>query len=128
MARPSPCPERLAPHPPGVARVPQASHVSVNWTGDSCAGSGGYADFGPGMGVSVKNEKAEIIGTSTTIQGPRVTAAGDNWRYACEVDFTVPVPTAKFYSIEVGHRGATTYSFGQLVASKWQLVLTLGVK
>jgi hypothetical protein len=102
------------------------SRYSTPLSGDTCSGSGGYADFGPGMDVVVKNEKGEVIGTASTVQGPLPTYVGADWEYACEVDFTVPVPAAKFYSMEVGHRGATTESFDQLVGMQWHVLLKLG--
>lgn len=36
------------------------------------------------------------------------------------------VPESDFYSIEVSHRGAKTYSKAELAASNWALQFTLG--
>jgi len=113
--------------------------ASVTWSGprdgdgypvngDACAGSGGYSDFGPAWTSWLTNEKGEVIGTAPTTPGPLTTMRSTGWWFVCEVDFAVPVPAAKFYSIEVGHRGTTTYSFDQLATSNWRVSLALGSK
>lgn len=38
----------------------------------------------------------------------------------------IAVPAAAFYSVEVSHRGAITYSRADMLASGWTVALTLG--
>ena len=93
-------------------------------SGTICSGTGGYSDFGPGMNVVVKNEKGEIIGTSVTEPGP---VPSEFAVVTCTVSFSVEeLPRAKFYEIEVGRRGALTYSYEELEGMDWHLELSLG--
>ena len=93
-------------------------------SGASCAGTGGYEDFQAGTPVTVKNEAGTIIASGALGSGvsdpvyPTV---------ACNFAFTVKgVPQAKFYSVEVSHRGAITYSAADLAAKNWKVTLSIG--
>jgi hypothetical protein len=89
--------------------------------GSDCQGSGGYSDIGPGASVTVRNEKGETIGTSNLGSGEHISGFG------CTYDFTVDgVPNAKFYRIEVSHRGEVEYSRAEIEAADWNVNLSLG--
>jgi hypothetical protein len=82
--------------------------------GSDCQGSAGYNDIGPGASVTVRNESGETIGTANLSNGDYVSGVG------CDYTFTVEdVPDAKFYRIEVSHRGEVEYSFRQMEATDW---------
>lgn len=91
--------------------------------GAPCSGgtvAKGYSDLAPGAGVTVKNEKGEIIATGSLRAGRWVTRA-------CRLPFEVAeVPKAKFYEVEVGRRGTQRYSRADLEAIDFTIDLTLG--
>lgn len=123
-AGPTPSP---AVHLTGTFGLLRGSNGSAVWAGGpaqgECVGTGGYSDFRGGMSVVVKDQAGSIIATSSTAMGhPTTDGAG-----TCLMAFDVaPIPDAPFYSIEIGHRGAITYSKADLVAKAWHLDLTLG--
>ena len=89
-----------------------------------CHGTGGYSDIKPGMKVVVKNEKSEIIGISNLDSD---TYDGNSPSVVCKYPFEVRgLPSASFYSIEVGRRGSLTYSPKQLDKQDWKVSLSLG--
>lgn len=94
----------------------------ASWVpGSSCEGSGGYDDIGSGTQVVVKDAKDEIIATGSLGPGTATTAI------QCEFAFEIKdVPESDFYSIEVSHRGAITYSLEKMNLSDWEVGLTLG--
>jgi hypothetical protein len=95
--------------------------TSVFSTGDSCTGTDGYDDISSGAQVRIRNEKDALIGTSE-LHGDGVDIDGK-----CMWAFKVPdVPAAKFYTIEVSHRGGITYSSKQMDRQKWAVGLTIG--
>lgn len=98
---------------------------SILVVGTACSGGGGYADMDRGTTVTVKDQAGTIIATGLLDAG-----VYDNsnamWKL-CRFGFAVPaVPDAPFYSLEVGHRGALTYSRADLDALGWTVALTLG--
>lgn len=85
-----------------------------------CKGDGGYSDIREGATVTVRDEAGVTIGTGRLSEG----ALGSN---VCVFEFTpIRLPPAEFYSVEVSHRGAITYSQAEMVASGWVVALTLG--
>lgn len=90
--------------------------------GSSCAGDGGYVDIDAGASVTLTDEAGTIIGTTSLDSG---TASG---RYDCELSFTfAPItPTARFYSVQVTHRGKVTDSAEELRAAGWHFQVSLG--
>lgn len=96
------------------------SSFDVDVTVPTCKGNGGYADFRPGMSVAVKDQSSTIIASGVTVF--------DHWESGhCRLAFSVAnVPDVPFYSIEVGRRGALTYSRDDLASKNWAVVLTLG--
>lgn len=90
-----------------------------------CAAPLGSApDIVPGAQVTVKNDKGALIAVGMLASGdPSYLGPGD---FVCTYPFTIAgVPSAKFYSIEVAHRGAQIYSAADLAAKHDTIDLTL---
>jgi hypothetical protein len=89
-----------------------------------CYGIGGYSDVTAGLPVVVKDQAGIVLGTmnladADTLHLVRSTRGSGSPRLGsdrCEFTFSATVPDAAFYSIEVGHRGARTYSRSDLDA------------
>jgi hypothetical protein len=94
----------------------------ASWTvGSACSGSGGYDDVTSGQQVVVTDQSQTVVGTGNLGDGKAVAVNG------CQFSFKVPdLPKTAFYSVEVTHRGKTTYSFDDMQASGWHVALTLG--
>jgi hypothetical protein len=89
--------------------------------GEVCSGTNGYDDVDTGASVVVTNEQGTVIGTGSLGQGS-TSPDGD-----CVFNFTVAgVPEARFYGVEVSHRGKVTFSHEQLDQDRWNVELTLG--
>jgi hypothetical protein len=89
--------------------------------GSDCQGSGGYSDIGPGTSVTVRNETGDTIGTGDLGEGDFAEGFG------CDYPFTVEdVPNAKFYRVEVSHRGEVEYSHAEMEANDWEVSVSLG--
>jgi hypothetical protein len=87
--------------------------------GDTCSGTSGYDDLEEGAQVVVTDEANKVIGNSSLQEG---NPSGDD----CIFRFVVPlVPRAKFYGIEVSHRGKVTYSHDNLVSQNWTVDLSI---
>lgn len=103
----------------------------VPWEGTVCRGTGGFDDIREGAQVVVRDETDSIIGTSRLGAGVAVNVRTypDSFGiiYAsadCQFPFEVTeVPTAKFYSIEVTHRGGVTFSPAELDAKGWKVAM-----
>jgi hypothetical protein len=93
--------------------------------GGNCSdgGSGGYSDINPGTPVTVKDETGKIV-ASTELPD---TGKDNGESTGCIWTMHVTVPTdAKQYAVEVGRRGAVTYSHDKLVAAHWTTETSLG--
>ncbi|MCD9623933.1 hypothetical protein [Rhabdothermincola salaria] len=126
---------------------------SIRGGPETCSGTGGYSDFGPGMNVTVRNGSGEIVasGTSANIVideyfGDNATEERGDGRsdddsddmspeeladlmfefLGCTVVFEVDVPSEDFYVIEVGRRGELSYSRTELEERNWNVSLSLG--
>jgi hypothetical protein len=89
----------------------------------TCEGTGGYSDIHPGTQVTVKDEAGVIVGSGTL----GAASSPADTRYPCEYPFSISeVGPAKFYSVEVGKRGALTYSAADMDKMGWKVSLTLG--
>jgi hypothetical protein len=99
--------------------------TDTDGVGDSktnCYGTGSYDDVSHGLQVVVRNESHKILATSKLGKGHSGLAG-----FVCTFKFTIEdVPDAKFYSIEVGHRGDITYSAKELEKKKWKVAFSLG--
>jgi hypothetical protein len=84
-----------------------------------CTGTGAFRDIAPTAQVTLTDESGAIL--AVTQLGTNVTKYPD-----CVYSFTFgPVPAAKFYSLEVAHRGKVTNSAAQLEATAWTLAAVL---
>ena len=96
----------------------------ITRSGGHCSGTGGYSDLTAGGAVTVKNESGTVIATGSLDQG---VSDATYPTVVCHFAFTISnVPDAKFYSIEVTHRGALTYSQDQLNSNDWKVDATIG--
>lgn len=93
----------------------------VAYSTADCHGTGGYSDIRVGAGVVVKDGAGKTIGTTDLTYNSSISGAG-----SCAYAFTVEVPNADFYAVEVGRRGALTYSKTELEARGWVVGFTLG--
>jgi hypothetical protein len=92
-------------------------------SGYKCAGSGGYDDIGQGAQVVVKDGSGNTIATGELHEG----RSQRSYASSCSFDFAVTnVSAVDFYSIEVSHRGAITFSREELEAKGWNVGVTLG--
>jgi hypothetical protein len=89
--------------------------------GEACEGSGGYDDIREGAQVTVKDENGHVLATSDLLSG---VASSD---IECDFAFVVAdVPDARFYAVEVSHRGEITNSRQEMEDNAWFVGLTLG--
>jgi len=90
--------------------------------GSVCAGVRGYSDLDQGASVVLLDEIGTILASTTLDQG---TVLGTT---RCSFSFTLTgVPdTAKFYAVQVSHRGQVTQSHEEMVALGWIFALTIG--
>ena len=101
--------------------VEQLGLGSENRIGQPCTGTGGYDDIAEGASVVVRDEANKVLATGTLKAGKIVALE------TCRFDFTVDnLPDAKFYQVEVSHRGAVTYSKSDLDSKGWKVALSLG--
>jgi hypothetical protein len=98
----------------------QGEEYETESNGDLCYGTGGYDDIQEGAAVTVTSETSTVIGTGGLEQS-NYTGAG------CEFLFTVPnLPRAKFYRIEISHRGQVNFSYDDLEKQNWYVRLDIG--
>lgn len=110
--------------------------IHSRFGGDLCYGRAGYDDITEGAQVVVKDASGTIVATGSLGAGEANGTAGDigpngqlvpSTATTCTFPITVgSVPDSSFYSVEVSHRGAQTYSRDQLVANGWTIALSLG--
>ena len=86
-----------------------------------CEGDGGYGDIGSGTPVTIKNGSGDILGATSLGSG---TAASGSCLWQVKV---ADVPAGeRFYSAEVGSRGAITQSASELAANDYAFDVSLG--
>ncbi len=89
--------------------------------GGECAGYEGYSDIHAGTAVVVKDESGKVLATGSLSDG-KVLNIGN-----CQFTFKVDgLSDAKFYQVEVSHRGIVTYSRDDLDKASWKVGLTVG--
>lgn len=92
----------------------------ANSIGAPCTGLGGFDDLRRGTTVMVKDENGKVLAVGK-LEGGLVVALE-----TCRFTFKVAnIPDADFYQIEVSHRGALTYSRGDLDKRDWKVELSL---
>lgn len=95
--------------------------------GASCTGRGGYSDIQQGAQVVVKDGSESILAVDSLDRGQQDALIDGGSVYYCKFTFYVDaIPTTDFYSIEVSHRGALTYSAAEMEAQHWHVDFTLG--
>jgi hypothetical protein len=100
------------------------SSSDISRSGSNCSGAGGYSDLTAGAAVTVKNESGTVIATGSLDRG---VSDATYPTVVCHFSFTISnIPDAKFYSVEVTHRGALTYSQDQLNSDGWQVDASIG--
>jgi hypothetical protein len=117
----------------GVLAVTGRSGSYVGGDEECVAGTSseynGYDDIEVGAAVTVWNEKDTVIATSR-LDAPTFEALGtsdfDRDYGTCTFPFTVEVPKAEFYAIEISHRGKLTFSYQELVSKNWRVETSLG--
>lgn len=108
------------PQPGPTAQVFNGPSPTPTPTPD-CQGSGGYSDLQAGAQVIVRDASEKTIAKGTLKPGLPLDAD------TCRFGFSVSgIPDSDFYSVEVSHRGALTYSAKDLDATGWALDLTIG--
>lgn len=114
-----------APAAPTITGTIELNSSDVEAPGDgSCdSGTGGYEDIDDGAQVTLTNEMGTILGTTQLGAG----TAGDA-PSVCDFSFTFGqvAAKAKFYSVQVSHRGQITDSAAELKGTGWVFSLTLG--
>jgi len=96
----------------------------------NCYGSpdSGYDDIRQGVQVLVRNDSNKILAKGQLGKGAGVALPGyPSLMGSCVFSFKINnVPSSNFYSIEVGHRGALTYSKKELDKKRWKVGFSLG--
>ena len=109
---------------------------SVTGDADFCFGDpdSGYDDFGPGMDVTISNDRGEIIGSTNTVPLKSAEAgeagfdlSGYDLTSGCTVVWATKVPSdARFYVVKVGRRGELSFSNAEMVENDWKVASSLG--
>jgi len=94
--------------------------TGVDHSESSCPGTGEYADIEAGLGVIVRDEAGKTVGSTELVYDSQSSAG------QCVYRWEMTVADAKSYSIEVGQRGAGTYSAADLNRRYWQVATTVG--
>lgn len=82
---------------------------NISTYGGECSGSDGYDDLSGGASITVTDPTGKVVATGSIGTGQ---PAGDG--YLCDFPFEIPdVPSARFYGIEISHRGVVTFSKAQ---------------
>jgi hypothetical protein len=85
-----------------------------------CRGTDGQSDIAPGLGVTVRDEHGNTIGSGA------LALDGTSRAGHCAYTFAVAVPQAQSYEISVGTRARDTYSVSELAAAGWTVAMKLG--
>lgn len=104
------------------------SDVTV-YDDQTCAGTGGYDDFGDGMNVTIRDASDKVIASGVTANAKSPKGDGDVsilTDMICKTKFAVEVPDADFYQVQVGHRGTLSYRKAELEKKDWKVELSLG--
>lgn len=89
-------------------------------TQGGCFGRGGYNDIGVGTQVIIRDETNSIISSGEFEPDPNAK------RDQCKFVFYIEVPSAKFYSISITHRGEMVYSKAEMEKNGWLVELGMG--
>ena len=90
---------------------------------DCSGGDGGYSDVGPGMGLTIRDQSGDIVG-STTLPSSGTPYPGG---CGCVWTMTVDVPAnVQYLVIGSSRRGEVTYDRDELVRNDWTAGISLG--
>jgi hypothetical protein len=90
-----------------------------------CTGTGGYDDIRNGTQVRVSDEDGELLAVGSLGEG---LVSQDSTPIFTKCHFPISVsdvPEARFYSIEVSHRGEISYSKAELEQRNWNVEFNL---
>lgn len=90
-----------------------------------CSGTRGYDDIQTGANVVILDGSGTTLAT-TTLETADDSDGSRPRSNICEFQFTVEVPAADFYTLEIGRRGAPTYSFAEMEDNDWRMDLSIG--
>ena len=101
--------------------------------GEPCSGSGGFDDMAAGTQVVINDGSGSTIATGHLNEGtganPYIDVGGtpdpeivDTCLFSFDVE---GIRDSDFYSVEVSHRGAMTYSKAEMESNGWTLALSL---
>jgi hypothetical protein len=79
----------------------------------------GYDDIRDGSLVTVRDAGGTLIGTTNL-------AGGELEQDGCKFSFTVRVPKADFYQIQIGRREGLTSSYSELSGNGWHIDGSIG--
>jgi hypothetical protein len=98
----------------GVLEIPEEYATCADGLQDS-----GYSDVSAGSSVRVVDESGTIVGMSS-LTGGELNQSG------CKFSFSVELPRARFYEIQVGRREGLRTSYEELVSQGWAIEGSLG--
>lgn len=102
------------------ASIDKLNNIISGTTYDCSSGpGGGYSDIAAGTSVTVSDGSGKVLATGNLAGGIQ-SASG------CTFTFQAQLPNSAFYKLEVGNRGAQSYSQEELSNKGWQVALTLG--
>lgn len=90
-------------------------------TNELCFGTGGYSDIGSGTQVVVRDGNNNVLGIGELEYSEAMTFGA-----GCTFVFEINVEEARFYQIEMSHRGEMIFTFDDLEEDRWTVFLTLG--
>ena len=93
----------------------------ANSIGADCTGTGGYDDLHVGTAVVVRDEAGKVLSTGNLDSGKISSLETCTWAFR-----VTGLPDAKYYQVEVSHRGQVTYSRADLDSAHWKIDLRLG--
>ena len=113
-----------APKGQTISGTFQLVDKDISRLGQECRGTGGYSDIQSGLDVIIKSGSGNIIAKGNLGSD---NYKGEYSRVTCNFPFSIGrIPKSKFYTIEVGRRGALTYSYDELEERDWKVELNLG--
>lgn len=88
----------------GMLTLPDGGYTSV---GNTCAGSGGYQDISAGVAVTIGDQTGKTLAV-TGLQAGTFGGGG------CQFSFSASVAAATTYTVTISHRGAQTFTPGDV--------------
>jgi hypothetical protein len=95
---------------------------SIGKDGDKCFGIRGLSDLAGEIPVTIKDATGKIVALGNTSAGHEDKEIG---QHSCVFDFRVPVPKMDFYTVEIGRRGSSNFSYAELVKQGWKVEFSI---